>query len=72
MGFYGTLLVVMWAFQVRGLELREFVPQIQTNFSDVDHVFTSPNFKLGTVGADGHNDLIGRLTFRFSQHHDRL
>lgn len=48
------------------LELTGAIHQIQATFEDGDHVFTSPDFKLGTVRVAGSRALIGRLTFRYS------
>ncbi|KAI1657175.1 hypothetical protein F4813DRAFT_389758 [Daldinia decipiens] len=54
------------AYAVPILELTGAVHQIQATFENGDHVFTSSDFKLGTVRVAGSRALIGRLTFRYS------
>ncbi|XDG01698.1 hypothetical protein ABKA04_001313 [Annulohypoxylon sp. FPYF3050] len=48
------------------LELTGDTHQIQATFQDGEHLFTSPDFTLGTVRLAGSRALIGRLTFRYS------
>ncbi|RSH89959.1 hypothetical protein EHS25_001945 [Saitozyma podzolica] len=54
------------AYRVPSLDLPGLVSDVQINFEDGDHVFTSADFKLGTVHSAGNRPLIGRLTFRYS------
>lgn len=48
------------------LQLPAATQQIQATFEEGDHLFTSSDFKLGTVCVPHHRALIGRLTFRYS------
>ena len=54
------------AYRVPILELKGHVHHIQANFEDGDHIFTSPEFELGTVRTVGSLPLMGQLTFHYS------
>ncbi|KAB5531265.1 hypothetical protein GE09DRAFT_1064000 [Coniochaeta sp. 2T2.1] len=54
------------AYRVRSLELPGQVHQVQADFQDGSHLFTSADFKLGTVHSLGGKALIGRLCFRYT------
>jgi hypothetical protein len=54
------------AYRVRSLELPGLVHQIQAEFEDGSHTFTSSDFQLGTVHSLSSRSLIGRLSFRYS------
>ncbi|KAI0108253.1 hypothetical protein F4814DRAFT_451535 [Daldinia grandis] len=53
-------------YSVPILEITSDIHQIQATFEDGDHLFTSSDFKLGTVRIASSRALIGRLTFRYS------
>ncbi|PMD35115.1 hypothetical protein L207DRAFT_588599 [Hyaloscypha variabilis F] len=48
------------------LSLPGLVHQIQVDFSDGDHTFTSPDFELGAVHSLGAQPVMGRLSFHYS------
>lgn len=54
------------SYRVPSLELPGQVHQIQVDFEDGEHTFTSPDFQLGTLHSAGSRPLMGRLTFRYS------
>lgn len=54
------------AYSVRSLKLPGLVHQVQADFQDGDHTFTSSKFKLGTIHSLGGRSLIGQLSFHYS------
>ena len=54
------------AYRVSALELPGQSHHIQVDFEDGEHVFTSPDFNLGTINTLGGHILVGRFSFRYS------
>jgi len=53
-------------YQSSMLELNASTHQIEVTFEEGEHVFTSSDFRLGSVRVAGIRDLIGRLVFQYS------
>ncbi|KAH7098870.1 hypothetical protein BKA62DRAFT_711638, partial [Auriculariales sp. MPI-PUGE-AT-0066] len=54
------------AYSVPTLSLTGAAQQVQVNFDEGEHVFTSSDFELGTIHALKDAPLIGRLVFRYT------
>ncbi len=58
--------VTTLAYHVPALELPGKRHQIQVDFENGEHVFTSSDFDLGAIHILGGHNLIERLSFRYS------
>ncbi|KAH7108441.1 hypothetical protein BKA62DRAFT_22641 [Auriculariales sp. MPI-PUGE-AT-0066] len=54
------------AYSVPSLSLTGAAHQLQVDFKEGEHVFTSPDLELGTIHAINDAPLIGRLSFRYT------
>ncbi|KAH7100825.1 hypothetical protein BKA62DRAFT_705012 [Auriculariales sp. MPI-PUGE-AT-0066] len=54
------------AYHVPSLSLTGTGHQLQVDFEDGEHVFTSPDFELGTIHSMKDTPLLGRIIFRYT------